>query len=423
MSADDRLGAGRGAVGLAVAEPADVDVEEVDLGVGGDPVAVAVEGDRDVPDPVAVAAIAMEPPIRLMRCSRAQSAIASTVGPASSRSASGAAGAVDPGVPLLGQEARRRRRARRPRPRAAPCRAMFSALSARAANWTQAARIVSRRKPTPAASSSSTAAAKAIEQATNRMAACSIAIAIAPICWSSSGESAPQLRRVLVEGVDGDWVSASTSDTGAAAKKATEEVGEPGRRPHPAGREHRPPEHEPGERGRAGARCRAPSGGRARSRRTRGRAAPYQAASQKQSATTGLASRPGPAACRSAAANIGRREAEHEQRRRPVGEDHVLEQVEAEHRGQREVLERREQRDGDQHEPGGERRDAGPRDRRGRGGRACARRRRSRAATIAIASIHSGSATNCHGSTAATAQPAELESGAIVRPNPSSCSR
>ena len=63
--------------------------------------------------------------------------------------------------------------------------ATFSDLSARAENWTQAARIVLMSESLPAgggASSSSSHCMNAIEQAAKRMAACSMAIPIAPIC-------------------------------------------------------------------------------------------------------------------------------------------------------------------------------------------------------------------------------------------------
>src|SRR6185312_14523279 len=49
-----QLAAGGGAVGLAIADAAHVDVEQVDLGVGGDALAVGREGDRDVANAVAV---------------------------------------------------------------------------------------------------------------------------------------------------------------------------------------------------------------------------------------------------------------------------------------------------------------------------------------------------------------------------------
>ena len=63
--------------------------------------------------------------------------------------------------------------------------ATFSDLSARAENWTHAARIVAHvGKPTGrrGASSSSSHCMNAIEHAAKRMTACSIAIPIAPIC-------------------------------------------------------------------------------------------------------------------------------------------------------------------------------------------------------------------------------------------------
>ena len=57
-----------------------------------------------------------------------------------------------------------------------------------------------------------------------------------------------------------------------------------------------------------------------------------------------------------------RAQAEQEERRRPVAEHHVLEQVEAQHRVQRQVLDRREQGEGGDEQAGGEREPAQRRD-------------------------------------------------------------
>ena len=125
-SAVDEVGAGRGAVGLAVAEPADVDVEQVDLRVGGDPRrrrrsnAIETLWTRS-----SSAAIAIEPPIRLtpMVARPARHARRPSRRRRSARPAARRRGAVHPGVPLLGQEHDVGAARRRPRPRAAPCRA------------------------------------------------------------------------------------------------------------------------------------------------------------------------------------------------------------------------------------------------------------------------------------------------------------
>jgi hypothetical protein len=53
-----------------------------------------------------------------------------------------------------------------------------------------------------------------------------------------------------------------------------------------------------------------------------------------------------------------RQQAEDQKRRSPVGDHHVLEQMEAQHRGQRQVLDRREQCNRDQRQAGGKQRAA-----------------------------------------------------------------
>ena len=120
------------------------------------------------------------------------------------------------------------------------------------------------------------------------------------------------------------------------------------------GRARSPPTRTRGpRRGTRGARGRAPSGARARSRRRRGRAGRTTRRARGSRATGGAVTARNPRALLGRR-HHRRRQAEHEERRRPVGQDHVLEQVGREERRERDVLERREQADRDQREAGGE---------------------------------------------------------------------
>ena len=190
---DDRLGTGLGAVGLAVADPADVHVEEVDLRVGGDPAAVTVVHNRNVADPVAVAedGDAAADQVHAVGAGPVRHDLDRRAG-VEPLGLVAQAGAVQPGVPLLRQEDH--------------VGAEVGSLRHQRRHVREVARLLGpgleldaggshASKPTPASPASSSASSRknTTEHAANRMAACSTAIAIAPSCWSSSGEI-PQSR-------------------------------------------------------------------------------------------------------------------------------------------------------------------------------------------------------------------------------------